>query len=163
MITRITAGAFLVCNDKILLMKRGLDKELAPGFWANIGGHMDLGDITNPRALNLEETCYREVKEETGIDKSDIRSLALRYITMRKDGLEIRLNYHYIGNVKNELPVPAHDEGEFFWVYKKEIHNLPMTFSVKQTLTHWLTHPESDHIILVVVNSMNDSAEILEL
>jgi len=75
MTTRIMAGAFLVCGDKVLLMKRGLHKEFGAGLWAGVGGHLEMDDIKNPRALDLIETCYREIQEETGIEKSDILNL----------------------------------------------------------------------------------------
>ena len=61
MVTRIMAGAFLSCKNRVLLMKRGLHKKLGAGLWANIGGHLDLEDIKNPRALDFAETCYREI------------------------------------------------------------------------------------------------------
>ena len=91
MTTRLTAGAFLVCGNKVLLMKRGLHKELGPGLWAGVGGHLDLEDIENPRAIDLIETCYREVQEETGISRANIFKLQLKYIAVRKDSNEIAL------------------------------------------------------------------------
>ena len=167
MVMRITAGAFLVCKNKVLLMKRGLHKELAPGLWAGIGGHMELSDITNPRKLNLIETCYREVQEEIGISKADISNLRLRYIVirkaMRKDGEEISMHHHYIGEVETEFTPPECIEGEFHWVDKKDILDLPMTPMVKEALRHWLSNPENNNVYLVAVNKENDSASILEM
>jgi len=163
MITRITAGAFLACGNKVLMMKRGLHKELAPGMWAGIGGHMDFSEITNPRALNLMETCYREIYEEAGINKADIFCLKLRYIAVRKDGNEIRAHYHHMGRVERELPLPKCEEGELHWVDKKDIAGLPMTTTVKKAVLHWLTNPENDEVYLVAVNKTNDGAIISEL
>jgi len=163
MVTRITAGAFLYYTDKVLMMKRGLHKKLAPGLWAGIGGHMEIGDITTPRALDLIETCYREVQEETGITKPDIKNLKLRYIAVRKVDDEIRLHYHFMGKVETKIPLPTCEEGELHWVDKKDICNLQMTTSVGQAIKHWLANPGSDEIYMVAVNKTGDGATILEL
>lgn len=161
--TRITAGAFLTCGDKILLLKRGLHKELGPGRWAGVGGHMDMCDIKNPRALDLAETCYREVLEETGIEKSQIRNLKLRYIAVRKGGAEIRLHHHFFGELENEIPLPECNEGELHWKHKSEIHDLYMTMSIKEALKHWINNPGSEGVYVVAVNPADDSAVVTEV
>ena len=161
--TRIASGAFLVCKHKILLMKRGLHKQLAPGLWSAIGGHMEIEDISNIRAIDVSVTCCREVYEETGIAQSDINDLKLRYITMRKDGNEIRSIYYYFGTVNSEFPLPYCDEGELYWVDMKDIYDLPMSVSAKRALTHWIAHPDDDNIYLVISNSTGDSGNIQRL
>jgi len=163
MVTRITAGAFLTCGDKVLLMKRGLHKELGPGMWAGAGGHLDICDIKNPRAIDLAETCYREVYEETGIPSTDISNLKLKYIAVRKYGNEVRLHYYYFGEVTSEIPLPQCNEGEFFWIQKKDVPSLPMSTSVKEAIMHWLNHPESDAVHLVAVSPAGDYATISEV
>ena len=163
MTTRLTAGAFLVCGDKVLLMKRGLHKELGPGLWAGVGGHLDLEDIENPRAIDLIETCYREVQEETGISRADIFKLQLKYIAVRKDSNEIRLHYHYLGEVEKEIPMPECSEGEFYWIDKSELLDLPMSTSVKEAIRHWVHNPCNDAVHIVAVNTAGDSAVISEV
>ena len=162
MVTRITAGAFLSCGNKVLLMKRGLHKELGAGLWAGIGGHLELNDIKNPRALDLAETCYREVLEEAGISKPEIRNLKLRYVAVRKDGDEIRLHHHYFGEVDNEIPLPKCDEGEFYWIEKNNIVDLPMSTSVKEAVKHWVLNP-GDGVYFIAVSPAGDSAVISEI
>jgi 8-oxo-dGTP diphosphatase len=163
--TRLTASAFLTCGGKILLMKRGLHKELGPGLWAGIGGHLDMCDIANPRAIDLTETCYREVFEETGIPREDIRELTLKYVTMRydKDGEEIRSNYYFMGKLEREMPLPDCDEGELHWVDIGDIDGLTMINPAKYALTHWLENPDRDRVHLVITNAAGDRAEIVEL
>ncbi|MCL2198276.1 MAG: NUDIX domain-containing protein [Defluviitaleaceae bacterium] len=159
--TRITAGAFLTCGEKILLMKRGLHKKLGPGKWAGIGGHIELTDIKDPRALKLKKTCLREIKEEAGIKKTEIQKLRLRYIAINQTENEIRIHYHHIGELQREIPLPKCSEGEFYWKYKSEIADLPMSITVKEAISHWINNPNSDSIYLVAVNG--DIAAISEL
>lgn len=53
-----TASAFIVCNGKVLLLKHKIF-----GKWLQPGGHVELTD-------SIEETLYKEIAEETGLDKS---------------------------------------------------------------------------------------------
>ena len=163
MTTRITSGAFLSCGDKVLLLKRGLHKEIAPGSWAGIGGHMELDEIKNPRALDLIETCYREVQEETEITKSDIHNLKLKYIAVRKVENDIRLHHHFFGEVKSEMSLPECDEGELYWMDKNKAIDLPMSTSVKETLKHWLNNPNGEDVYFVAVHTDGESATITKI
>jgi len=56
-------------------MKRGLHKKMASGFWTGIGGHLEKDDIKDPRAIDMIETCYREVWEEANIARTEIKNL----------------------------------------------------------------------------------------
>jgi len=161
-ITRITAGAFLSCGDKVLLMKRGMHKELGPGLWAGVGGHLDMCDIENPRAIDFVNTCYREVEEETGIARTDIRNLTLRYLAVRKDGNEIRLHHHYFGELEKAIVLPVCDEGEFFWVDKDKISSLPMSTSVREAITHWINNP-GDGVYFIAVCPDGESAVVSKI
>jgi len=144
-------------------MKRGLHKELGPGLWAGVGGHMDLQDIKNPRALELAETCYREVEEETGIKRTQIRGLALRYMVVSRAETEIRIVYHYFGEVEEEISPPKCEEGEFFWINKEDALNRPMSASVKEAIKHWVANPGSEDIYFICVNKADDSAVITQI
>jgi 8-oxo-dGTP diphosphatase len=161
--TRITASAFLTCGDKVLLLKRGLHKKLAPGLWAGIGGHMDLGEITDPRALNLKETCYREIYEETGIKRGDIQGLKLRYIATRRIGDEIFHHYKFIGELADEIILPSCDEGELHWVKKESAWDLPMGITVRVMFRHWLKKADEDKIFMAVCDGSNDEATVVPL
>jgi len=160
MLTRITANAILTHGSKVLLLKRGLHKELAPGLWAGIGGHIDNSDVENFRAINLIETCYREVREEAGIGRADIHGLKLRYIAVRKTDTEIRWHHHYLGELETEIIPPHCEEGELHWVSKTDIPTLPMTASVKEPLKHWLANPNCEDTVLFIVDGERATASV---
>ena len=160
--TRITVGAFLICKDKVLLIKRGMHKKLAPGLWGGVGGHMEPHEMNNPIA-----TAYREIEEEAGISPNDIFDLKLRYMAVRNrigDGDdEISTMYYYTGNVSSEVELPECDEGILHWIYLKDAVDLPMSFSVKQILTHWLSNTEKTEVFLLGVNKDNNGVTFVEL
>lgn len=138
--TRYMAGAFLACGDKVLLIRRGMHKALAPGLWSCVGGHVEPGEMNDPDAA-----CYREIEEETGIGRELIEGLALRYMTVRMVGSEeIRTGYYYVGRVAREVELPACGEGELKWVPLVEVRNLglTMTYSVGEITRKWLEDGE---------------------
>jgi isopentenyl-diphosphate delta-isomerase type 1 len=53
----------IILNSKgqILLEKRSMEKDLYPGLWCDIAGHLDSGE-------NYEEAARRELKEETSLE-----------------------------------------------------------------------------------------------
>ena len=161
--TRIVASAFLYHENKVLLLKRGLHKELAPGMWAGIGGHMDMCDIKDPRKLQLMETCYREICEETGINRDNIEDMQLKYTTVRFTGDEIRYLHQFVGRLKSEINPPPCDEGELHWVDKSVALTLPMTPSLKTIYTHWLQNPSGEGIHLVIVSGDGQHTTLVKL
>ena len=56
---RTATAIILYSEDKVLLIKR--DTLPFKGYWALPGGRMEVGET-------VEQTCVREVKEETGLD-----------------------------------------------------------------------------------------------
>ncbi len=58
---KIAVSAFIVNQNKILLLKRSDDESFLPGKWEVPGGGVDVGET-------IEQGVRREVKEEAGID-----------------------------------------------------------------------------------------------
>lgn len=158
MYTRIMVSAFLSCQNKMLLIHRGLHKEIAPGLWSCIGGHMEPEEMYNPLL-----TCCREIEEETGITKDKIQNLELRYIATRYTGEEIRMGYYFVGETCCECALPACDEGSLHWVDKAEIPEKPMSFTIREITMHHLANPESRSIFLCGVNRENDKMSLMEM
>ena len=112
---RNSACAFLRNSEKYLVMKRSESRVYNPSFWSGIGGHMEPQEINEPLAA-----CYREIEEETGINKDNIDSLELLYVITRRSKNEIRQSYIYFGETQ-QTDVLQTDEGALFWIDKKEL------------------------------------------
>jgi len=78
-----TATAIIPYPDgKILLIKR--DTLPFKGYWALPGGRMDPGEV-------VEQTCVREVKEETGLDVSIVHKVG----DYHEQGIKDEVEYDY--------------------------------------------------------------------
>ena len=76
---RVAARAFIVSDNKILLIKENDDD-----WWAIPGGGVDYGE-------SIKSTLTREIEEELGIPASEVSS-------------DFKIVYFNIGNVVNGIP-----------------------------------------------------------
>lgn len=144
------AIAYIFNNNKLLMMKRSLQKKFAPGLWAAIGGHIEPAEMNEPK-----KACIREIKEETGLEETDINSLNLQYIIMRKAASEIRIQYVYFGTtLKTQLCQT--EEGELNWIAKNNILNRSMSATTKETLKRYILHNNSKIIEVAIVDCDNE-------
>jgi 8-oxo-dGTP diphosphatase len=132
------AAAILFNGDDILMMKRSPTRKLAPGMWAAIGGHLEIGEHSTPMS-----GCLREIYEETQLEESDITDLRLRYIILRLKDDEIRHQYIYVGNTAARQ-VHQTDEGDLHWIHRAKILNLEMTATTRFIFEHYFTIGEAD-------------------
>ena len=73
------ANAILFCQGKVIVPQRTMNKKLYPGCYDySGGGHVNYGET-------YEEAIIREMKEELGIDITDLREIA--YLNPYKDGV----------------------------------------------------------------------------
>ncbi|MBN1877040.1 MAG: NUDIX domain-containing protein [Anaerolineae bacterium] len=129
--TRLLAVAFLINDNRLLLMKRSPRAKLFPGRWAPIGGHLEADEMNNPRAA-----CLREIHEETGLTDNHLVDLSLRYIVHRRRAYEIRTQYMYFG-FTNEDRVGQTDEGELHWVPFDQIMDLDVSATTRFALEYY--------------------------
>ena len=130
--TRLLASAFLICGDRLLLMRRASNRKLFPGRWAPIGGHLEAYEINDPRI-----TCIREIREETGLAENQVIDLSLKYLVLRRRDNEIRTQYMYFGSTSHE-DVGKTEEGELCWVQLDTAMDLNVSATTRFALKHYL-------------------------
>jgi len=117
-------GAIIICNGKILLIKRG--SEPGKGKWSIPGGLIELGET-------IHETVAREVKEETNLDAEAYKLVDVVDNVLRdEDG---KIKYHYIiidfltklKNTDLSKLNPAEDAADAKWVPLSEVEKYDLT------------------------------------
>lgn len=147
---RYLAVAYLENNNKTLMMKRNGHSKIATNLWAAIGGHIEQDEHSSP-----EKACYREIFEETGIERHEILDLKLTYIIMRIKHNEIRVQYVFRGKT-NKVDLIECEEGSLHWIDNDTLNTLDTTFTTKETFEAFSRNEESDLIKVGVVEVKNN-------
>ncbi len=145
---RPMTAVYLLHGDRMLLLHRE-GSRVAEGKWIGAaGGHMEPHEIADPTACVL-----RELQEELGLTPDALDGLALRYITLRRAGEEIRQNYYFFARLKELQPL-ASNEGTLRWFSLDELPGLDMPFSARFMMAHYLqTGRHNDHLYAGVADS----------
>lgn len=120
--TRIIVSAVIEHNGKYLFGRKTKDVGPYPNTWHLLGGGVNLEKETLLNAIK------REVKEEAGIEITDIESLGFN----EEDGLnKHNEKTHYVFHVynakyKSGKLTPNDDIEELKWFAKEEIKNIPL-------------------------------------
>lgn len=122
-------------NDNKFLMLYRIGSVVVQPSWCGVGGHFEENELNNPQKCVL-----RELFEETGIHEHDIDSLELRYVTLRLKNKEIRQNYYFFADLKNQnIDMTSCDEGKLEWINEENLLDLEMPFTAKECLKHYLS------------------------
>jgi 8-oxo-dGTP diphosphatase len=143
---RMMTGAYLINENKVLMMKRSQDRSLAPNLWTGIGGHIEDNEHNAP-----QDACLREIYEETGITSTEIERLRLCYILFRRDEAEIRQHFIYFGH-SSKVDLINSDEGDLHWIDVSDIPNLEMPLTVKYMFKHYLDNQNGEEVFVGTVN-----------
>lgn len=104
----VTVQCYIIDKDKILIQDRVSD------IWHGLavpGGHVKFNE-------SAEEACIREVKEETGLDVSNLELFGTNQYTSEEEGESIALLYKtstFSGELKGS------DEGQVEWLKIDEV------------------------------------------
>ena len=132
MLRNMTA-IYLMAGENILLLYRRGSRVVPDCYTGTAGGHFEPDELNDPLACVL-----RELQEETGLTADDITAPALRYVTLRCTGGEIRQNYYFFARLKEDRDLSS-NEGQLRWVPHEQIPELPMPVSAKHMILHYLS------------------------
>ncbi len=130
---RNMTAIYLLKEDKVLLLFRQGGKVVNEVWTGSAGGHFEEYELNDAKACVL-----REMNEELGLAENDIENLALRYVTLRKTGGEIRQNYYFFANLCSENGADlTSNEGTLQWFPLDVIGELEMPHSAKYVMKHY--------------------------
>jgi 8-oxo-dGTP diphosphatase len=132
--------AYLFHEGDVLMIKRSSSRIFNFEFWSGVGGHMEPEEINDPNGAAL-----REIYEESGIAKQEIKDFSLRYILVRLKDDEIRQQYIYFGRTDRKDCTPS-DEGELFWIKQEELTRLHMSTLNRLMLEDYFRNPGSTDV-----------------
>ena len=132
---RNMTSIYLRSGDQILLLYRQ-GNSIVTNLWiGSAGGHFEVSELNDAKSCVL-----RELYEELGIQKSQIKNLSLRYITLRYTDDEIRQNYYFFADLDTESSaIKQSTEGELMWFSQNDLASLPMPFTARFMIDHYIS------------------------
>ena len=144
-------GAFLSNGNKVLLIRRGMHKKIAPGKVACIGGRIENHEMSG----EIESALFREIFEESGIPAERVSNLWLAYMITSNEDNTLYTTYIFFGETDCIDLVQSH-EGELFWADKSELATQDFSLSYTRIIEHYLARKADDFGLYVAV--INESA-----
>ena len=128
---RNMTSLYLCRRDAVLCLYRLGSRVADHMYIGSAGGHFEEGELNDP-----EKCVLREMEEELGLTAEDITGLTLRYITLRLKNGEIRQNYYFFAQMKEDKPLKS-TEGILHWIPWENVETLEMPGSAKHMLLHY--------------------------
>ena len=154
---RNMTSVYLVREGEVLCLYRIGSRVASNKYIGSAGGHFEPDELNDPKKCVL-----REMQEELGLSETDIEGLALRYITHRLVGHEIRQNYYFFGRLKEDRKLSS-SEGNLRWVPLEEIPDLKMPVSAKHMILHYLEEGRfTDHLYCGVTQETGTKFMIMQ-
>lgn len=148
---RNMTSIYLRNNEKILMLYRQGSRVVDEVWVGSAGGHFEEWELNDAKACVL-----RELQEELSITEGMICHLELRYITLRRTKGEIRQNYYFFADLKenfmewglqHEPPEIVSTEGIARWFSCDELLQLEMPYTAKYVMEHYLKKGRYDHSV----------------
>lgn len=131
---RNMTAIYLTYQGKILLLHRHGSKVVDNMWVGAAGGHFEEYELNNAKACVL-----RELEEELAVTEEMICNLQLRYVSLRWTNGEIRQNYYFFADLKEDIRDKLFsNEGELKWFDMEELSELNMPFSAQYMMEHYI-------------------------
>ena len=138
-ILRNMASVYLRKGDKLLLLFRQGDSIVNNLWIGSAGGHFEKAELNDAKACVL-----RELYEELAINEGSLEKLTLRYVTLRYTAGELRQNYYFFADLKSCNEDLSSTEGIPKWFDLNEMENLPMPFTARYMINHYVSTGQHD-------------------
>lgn len=132
---RNMTAIYLFRAEQVLLLFKQNGRVVSNVWTGSAGGHFEEHELNDAKACML-----RELKEELGLREDDLKNLSFRYVTLRMTKGEIRQNYYFFADLKEEVSEElVSSEGKLKWFSLDEIGELEMPYTAKFMINHYLT------------------------
>ncbi len=143
---------FVMNGDDVLLMKRAAHRRVFPDRYNGVGGHIEKSEDPYTGAL-------REIREETGLDVTDLRLRGVHHINAGADaGI---LMFVFTATSKSREVIESGDEGTLHWIPRRKIMEIDLVEDLPHVLPRILTMEDSSLPYFVYVSY--DAADQIRL
>ncbi len=128
-------------RDMVLVQDRLL-------YWTGIafpGGHLEHGE-------SLYDSAVREVKEETGLDITDLKYCGMLHWYNTDDGKHTFIYYYRTENFSGEL-LPGTEEGKNMWVPFSQLRSMNLAEGFENQIDMFLNDSSE---VFITYNNHND-------
>jgi 8-oxo-dGTP pyrophosphatase MutT (NUDIX family) len=126
------ATSVLTFQGKILILKRSDKVGTYRGMWACISGYIEEGE-------EAEETAFREITEELGLAKNDVKLLKKGDVIYARDKRMLWVIHPFLFAVnKNEFKIDW-EHVEYKWILPDEIVDYKTVPKLKETIESLFT------------------------
>jgi 8-oxo-dGTP diphosphatase len=125
--------SFLLSGKDVLLIRRSSRADLFPGVFNGVGGHVERGE-------DILSAARREVREETGLDVSDLSLRCVLHVNEGTDRPGV-LVFVFVGHTQDR-GVAESSEGTLHWVSLAHINELNLMPDLPPILNRVLAIPE---------------------
>ncbi len=130
---RNMATIYIKNDNKFLLLDR-IGSKVVDRSRCGVGGHFEPNEINDAKAAVMHE-----MNEEIGITEKDLKNLDLRYIALRIVKGELRINYYFFADLKENAQINYNcDEGILEWVSFDKANNRKMPYTAQKVIEHYL-------------------------
>ncbi|GAB1421817.1 hypothetical protein MASR2M15_20080 [Anaerolineales bacterium] len=144
---------FVFNGDDVLLMKRGAHKRIFPNQYNGLGGHIER--FEDPLA-----GAIREIKEESGLDVTDIHLSGIHSIDSGDTHGIVLFVFKAQTDDRNILP--EGEEGTLHWVNIHEIDQLDVVEDLPSILNRLMTGTSSEPYFLHISYNAQDQIQMRE-
>lgn len=130
---RNMTSVYLTYKDRILLLYRQGSRVVNDKWIGSAGGHFEEWELNDAYACAM-----RELKEELGITPDMLETINLRYLTIYNKPQELRQNYYFFAQLKDDSVISTSNEGQLKWFAFEDILSLDMPFTSKKVTEHWV-------------------------
>lgn len=112
--------------ERVVVLQRSANKSYAPNFLTGIGGKIELNE-------KIEDSAYRELEEETGISRSELKLEEFARCVYEESDLRL---YYFAGVYKRE-DLPKTEDGKLSWVSCQDLLSLDLIPTTKLVCEEW--------------------------
>ncbi len=143
---------FVTHGDDVLLMKRAAHRRIFPNCYNGLGGHIERNETPMEGAI-------REIKEEAGIDATNVMLCGIHMIdTGLAGGI---LLFTYRAQALSREVLQATDEGVLHWINREDVLSLTLVEDLPHILPRVLSMSDADKPYYVHVSyDTNDQIQL---